>query len=92
MAKDSPSFFPVESGVRHGCVIAPSMFSVFMDWLMGRIVGSGVKRAMFVQKRFTDLDFADDAVINFVGNVKNLVDSLAALSQESETASLLDEH
>ena len=82
-ARAHPSFFPVESGMRHGCVLAPSLFSVCMDWLMGCIVGSGLEGALFVEKRFTDLDFEDDAVI-FAENVKTLVDSLAALSQESE--------
>ena len=62
-----------------------------MDWLIGCIVGSELEGTLFVEKIFTDLDYADDVVI-FAENVKTLVDSLAALSQESETASLLDKY
>ena len=38
--------FPVETGVRKGCVRSPSLFSVCMDWLIGRIAGSGLRRGI----------------------------------------------
>ena len=83
-----PSFFPVKSGVRQGCVLAPYLFSVCMDWLLGRRVGSGLWGASFGEERFTDLDFADDAVI-FAMNMQSLFESLAALSQDSERLRLI---
>ena len=32
------SFFPVHTGVRQGCVLAPSLFNTRMDWVLGRVV------------------------------------------------------
>ena len=29
--------FPVVSGVRQGCVLAPTLFSACMDWILGRM-------------------------------------------------------
>ena len=55
-----------------------------MDWWMGRTVGSGLRRAWFGEKRFADLDFADDAVI-FAENMQSLVEPLNTLSQERES-------
>ena len=62
---DTSDFVPVETGVRQGCVFAPSLFSdsVCMDRLMGRIVGSGFRGTSFGEKIFTDLNFCNDAVI-----------------------------
>ena len=32
------SFLPVHTGVRQGCVLAPSLFKTCMDWVLGRVV------------------------------------------------------
>ena len=32
------SFSPVNTGVRQGCVLAPSLFNTCMDWVLGRVV------------------------------------------------------
>ena len=58
-----------------------------MYWLMCRTVGSGLRGASLAEIRFTDLDFADDAVI-FAENMQSLVKSLAALSQDLESVGL----
>ena len=58
-----------------------------MVWLLYGTFGSGLRGAFFGEERFTDLDFADDAVI-FAENMQSLVESLAALSQESESLGL----
>ena len=31
-------FFPVHTGVRQECVLAPSLFNTCMDWVLGRVV------------------------------------------------------
>ena len=80
-------FFPVSTGVRQGCVLAPSLFSVCMDWILERTDGTGSLGASFGDERFTDLDFADDAVI-FAETLESLVSSLDVLSQESESLGL----
>ena len=80
-------FFTVKTGVRLGCVLASSLFSVCMVWLMSRTIGSRLRGESFGKERFTDLDFANDAVI-FTLNMQSLVESLAALSEESESLGL----
>ena len=32
------SFFPVNTGVRQGCVLTPSLFNLCMNWVLGRVV------------------------------------------------------
>ncbi len=57
------SFFPVSAGVRQDCVLAPSLFSTCMDWVLGRAVDQSHCGASVGNTRVTDLVFADDAVI-----------------------------
>ncbi|KAG2460111.1 GNPTA phosphotransferase, partial [Polypterus senegalus] len=59
----TPVFFPVDSGVCHGYVLVPTLFSACKDWVLGKIVGSTGYEASVVEEIFTDLDFAGDAVI-----------------------------
>ena len=54
---------------------------------MGRTGGSGLRLISLGEERFTDLYFADDAII-FADNMQSLVKSLTALSQESENLGL----
>ena len=53
-------WFPIVSGVRQGCVIAPDAFATGMDWLLERSIGRGMNGVTFGPHAFTDLDFADD--------------------------------
>ena len=76
-------YFPVATGVRQGCVLAPSLFNVCMDRVLGQTVEQGFQGASFGREGFTDLDFADDAVI-FAETMEGLVLFLEALSKESE--------
>ena len=76
-------YFAVATGVRQGCVLAPSLFNVCMDWVLGRTVEQGFRGASFGNEVFTDLDFADDAVI-FAETLDSLVLFLEALSKESK--------
>ena len=55
--------FPVVTGVRQGCVLAPTLFSTCMDWILGRMSERSSFGASFGSVKISDLDFADDAVI-----------------------------
>jgi len=49
------------SGVPQGCVLAPALFCLAIDWIMSRCSGNfGITLGGAV---FTDLDYADDAVL-----------------------------
>ena len=81
------SFFPVNSGVRQGCVLAPSLFSACMDWVLGRTVDRSRCGADVGNVKITDLDFADDAVI-FAESLEVLALALEALSGEAGSLGL----
>ena len=55
--------FPVVTGVRQGCVLAPTLFSICMDWILGRMSERSSCSASFGNVKISDLDFADDAII-----------------------------
>ena len=58
-----PELFPVATGVCKACVLAPTLFSAFIDWILGRMserLGCG---ASFGNVQISDLDFVDNAVI-----------------------------
>ena len=80
-------FFPVQTGVRQGCVLAPSLFSTCMDWIMDRAIGGSGCGVSFGEIRITDLDFADDAVI-FAETLDVLIMALETLSEEAEPLGL----
>ena len=80
-------FFPVHTGVRQGCVLAPSLFSTCMDWIMDRVVGGSGCGVSFGEAQITDLDFADDAVI-FAETLDVLTEALETLSEEAEPLGL----
>ena len=45
------------------CVLAPTLFSACMDWIMGRMSERSSCSASFGNVKISDLDFADDAII-----------------------------
>ena len=55
--------FPVVTGVRQESVLAPTLFSTCMDWIMGRMSERSSCGAPFGNVKISDLDFTDDAVI-----------------------------
>ena len=55
--------FPVVTGVRQGCVLAPTLFSTCVDWILGRMSEISSCGASFGNVNISDLDFADDAFI-----------------------------
>uniref|UniRef100_A0A3B3TD90 Reverse transcriptase domain-containing protein n=1 Tax=Paramormyrops kingsleyae TaxID=1676925 RepID=A0A3B3TD90_9TELE len=81
------AFFPLDSGDPQGCVLAPTMFNACMDWVLRRVVGSSGCGAFVSVESFTDLDFADDAVI-LAESMEALIGALERLSEESECLGL----
>ena len=59
MSGSESAWFPIESGVRQGCVLAADSFATGMDWVLERTVAA-THGVSFGQHSFTDLDFADD--------------------------------
>merc|ERR1712035_203667 len=60
---DISNSFPVNAGVRQGCVLAPSLFNTCMDWVMGKVADQSHCGASISNSKISDLVFADDAVI-----------------------------
>ena len=75
------SFFPVNTGMRQGCVLAPSLFNPCMDWVLGRVVEQSHCGPSVGNTEITDLVFADDAAI-FTESLEVLVMALEALHEE----------
>ena len=77
------SFFPVNTGVRQSCVLAPSLFNTCMDSVLGRVVEQSHCVASVGNTEIIDLVFADDAVV-FVESLEVLVMALEALQEEAK--------
>ena len=75
------SFFPVNTGVRQGCVLAPSLFNTCMDWVPNRVVKESHCGASIGKIEITDFVFADDAAI-FTESLEVLVMALETLQEE----------
>ena len=71
------SFFPVNTGVRQGYVLASSLFNTCMDCVLSRIVEQSYCGASVGNTEITDLDFADDAAI-FADSLEDLTMALEA--------------
>ena len=75
--------FPVVTGVRQGCVLALTLFSACMEWILGRMLESSSYGASFGNVKISDLDFADDAVL-FAETFDILFGALEVLNEELE--------
>ena len=80
-------FFPVNSGVRQGCVLAPSLFNTCMDWVLGKVVDQSHCGASVGNTKISDLVFADDAVL-LAESLDVLVMALEVLHEESKPLGL----
>ena len=69
------------------CVLAPTLFSTCMDWILGRMSERSSRGASFWNVKISDLDFADDAVI-FAETLDILLGALEVLNEESEPLGL----
>ena len=76
--------FSVVTGVCQGYVLAPTLFSNCMDWILGRMSERSSCGASFGNVKISDLDFADDAVI-FAKTLDILLEALEVLNEESES-------
>ena len=77
----------VVTGVRQGCVLAPTLFSTCVDWFLGRMLETSSCGASFRNVKMSDLDFADDGVI-FAEALDILLGALNVLNEESEPLGL----
>ena len=55
--------FPCSSGVRQGCVAAPNLFNVAIDFWLKRIIDRTPELGVSYHSTFKDLCYADDVVI-----------------------------
>ena len=55
-------WFDINCGVKQGCVLSPTLFSVFINYLVGdiKVLGKGVQCDVY---SFTSLLYAEDIVI-----------------------------
>ena len=81
------SFFPVQMGVRQGCILAQSLFNTSVDWVLGRVVDQSHCRESVANTKIIDLVFADDALI-FAESLVILVIALKALHEEAKPLGL----
>ena len=56
----APSLTTFNTGVRQGCVLAPTLFNTCMDHVLGKMSVNSGCGVSFGCVRITDLDFADD--------------------------------
>jgi len=81
--KNVYSWFPTTSGVRQGCILAPALFCVAIDWVIDHMAN---KPGIFVgNSQFTDLVYADDTTLL----VQSPTAADTCLSSFSEAASTL---
>ena len=79
--------FPVNAGVRQGCVLAPSLFNTCMDWVLGKVSDRSHCGAFVGDSKVSDLVFADDAVI-LAESLEVLVMALEVLHEEAKPLGL----
>ena len=79
--------FAVVTGVFQGCVLAPTLFSACMDWILWRMTERSSFSASFGNVKVSDFDFVDDAVI-FAETLDILLGALGVLNEESEPLGL----
>jgi hypothetical protein len=77
---DTSGWFRIRSGVRQGCILAPDMFDVAMDRVVGRTVARAMPGADIGEATFTDFDFADDVAL--LAQIYDLLASTLTIFEE----------
>lgn len=55
------TLFPVQTGVKQGCLLSPLLFTIVIDHVMRKVVAGGERSVQWgIHDRLEDLDFADD--------------------------------
>ena len=72
--------FETTSGVRQGCVLAPALFSIVIDWILNHM---HIKPEIHIgSSQFTDLVYANDTAF-FVQSASDAADCLSSFSESS---------
>jgi len=77
--------FYTSSGVRQGCILAPMLFCLAVDWIMSQCTSS--LGTDVVRWKFTDQVYADDAVL-FSSDAANWTSALMAFDSAAATMGL----
>ena len=79
-------WFPINSGVRQGCVAAQELFNCVIDHLMSRVCERipGVPLGNYILK---DLEYADDTIL-FAETAEQLREALCVFDEESKKLGL----
>ena len=75
-------YFPVNTGVRQGRVLAPTLFNTCIDHVMGSMSEKSGCGVSFGTVRITEIDFADDVVI-FAETTDVLAGAFNSLGEEN---------
>ena len=79
--------FPTTSGVRQGCVAAPNLFNVAVDFWLNQTVERCPDLGVDFHSRFSDICYADDVVL-LSSMLDTLAESLSALREEASPLGL----
>ena len=74
--------FRTTSGVRQGCVAAPNLFNVAVDYWVNNALACTPDMGVNCHSRITDLCYADDVVV-FADFIDTISDALVALHEEA---------
>lgn len=85
VGSDVSERFHTSSGVRQGCVLAPSLFCRAIDWIMSHM--QGLAHVKVGDYKLTDLDYADDIALP-APTVQDVTASLSGFSEASKTMGL----
>ena len=76
-------YFPINTGGRQGCVLAPTHFNTSMNDILERMSENSGCGVSFGTVEINDIEFADHAVI-FAETTQVLMEPFELLSKEAE--------
>ena len=83
--KNLSNRFHTSSGVRQGCILAPALFSIAIDWIINHMsTKPGINVGAY---RFTDLVYADDTTF-FVSSPLDAIECLSCFNSSSSVLGL----